>query len=40
MIVIAARDYEPIYYERYIDMHNKSSNLQQATKDKLSKLRL
>ena len=40
-ILAAARDYEPIYYERYmIDMHNKSSNLQQATKDKLSKLRL
>jgi Domain of unknown function (DUF5078) len=40
-ILAAARDYEPIYYERYmIDMHNNSSNLQQATRDKPSKLRL
>jgi hypothetical protein len=32
----AARDYDPVYYERYkIDMHNKPADIQQATKDKI-----
>lgn len=35
-LLAAARDYEPIYYERYmIDMHNKPEDIQQATKDKI-----
>jgi hypothetical protein len=35
-LLAAARDYEPVYYERYmIDMHNKPPNIQQATKDKI-----
>jgi Domain of unknown function (DUF5078) len=35
-LLAAARDYAPVYYERYmIDMHNKPPNIQQATKDKL-----
>jgi hypothetical protein len=33
-ILAAARDYEPIYYERYIiDKHNKSPEVQQAAID-------
>jgi Domain of unknown function (DUF5078) len=33
-LLAAARDYKPVYYERYmIDMHNKPPNIQQATKD-------
>jgi Domain of unknown function (DUF5078) len=33
-ILAAARDYEPIYYERYIiDKHNKSPQVQQAAID-------
>jgi hypothetical protein len=33
-ILAAARDYEPIYYERYIiDKHNKSPQVQQAAVD-------
>jgi Domain of unknown function (DUF5078) len=33
-ILAAARDYEPIYYERYmIDKHNKSRQVQQAAVD-------
>jgi Domain of unknown function (DUF5078) len=35
-LLAAARDYAPVYYERYmIDMHNKPPNIQQATKDKV-----
>ena len=35
-ILAAARDYEPIYYERYmIDMHNHPPDIQQATRDKI-----
>ena len=35
-LLAAARDYAPVYYERYmIDMHNKPPNVQQATKDKI-----
>jgi Domain of unknown function (DUF5078) len=35
-LLAAARDYEPIYYERYmIDMHNKPPDVQQATQDKI-----
>ena len=33
-LLAAARDYEPIYYERYmIDMHNKPAQTQQAAQD-------
>ena len=33
-LLAAARDDEPIYYERYmIDMHNKPPNVQQSAKD-------
>ncbi len=33
-LLAAARDYEPIYYERYmIDMHNKPADVQQSAKD-------
>jgi hypothetical protein len=35
-LLAAARDYEPVYYERYmIDMHNKPPNIQQSTRDKI-----
>jgi hypothetical protein len=35
-LLAAARDYAPVYYERYmIDMHSKPPNFQQATKDKV-----
>jgi Domain of unknown function (DUF5078) len=35
-ILAATRDTSPIYYERYmIDMHNKSPDVQQATKDRI-----
>jgi hypothetical protein len=35
-LLAAARDYKPVYYERYmIDMHNKPLDIQQATKDKI-----
>jgi len=35
-LLAAARDYEPVYYERYmIDMHNHPDDIQQATKDKI-----
>jgi Domain of unknown function (DUF5078) len=35
-LLAAARDYEPIYFERYmIDMHNKPEDIQQSTKDKI-----
>jgi hypothetical protein len=35
-LLAAARDYEPVYYERYmIDMHNKPPNIQRATEDKI-----
>jgi Domain of unknown function (DUF5078) len=35
-LLAPARDYKPVYYERYmIDMHNKPSDIQQATKDKV-----
>ena len=35
-LLAAARDYAPVYYERYmIDMHNKAPNIQQATRDKI-----
>jgi Domain of unknown function (DUF5078) len=35
-LLAAARDYDPVYYERYmIDMHNKPADIQQATKDKI-----
>ncbi|CAM4473455.1 hypothetical protein MB901379_01077 [Mycobacterium basiliense] len=34
-VLAAARDYAPVYYQRYIiDMHNKAADIQQATKDK------
>jgi hypothetical protein len=34
-ILAAARDFEPIYYERYmIDMHNKSPDVQKAAIDR------
>jgi hypothetical protein len=35
-LLAAARDYDPVYYERYmIDIHNKPADIQQATKDKI-----
>jgi hypothetical protein len=35
-IMAAARDVEPVYYERYmIDYNNKPPNVQQATRDKM-----
>jgi hypothetical protein len=35
-IMAAARDVEPVYYERYmIDYNNKSPDVQQATRDKM-----
>ena len=35
-LLAAARDYAPVYYERYmIDLHNKPPNVQQATDDKI-----
>jgi len=35
-LLAAARDYAPVYYERYaIDLHNKPHSIQQATKDKI-----
>jgi hypothetical protein len=35
-LLASARDYDPVYYERYmIDMHNKPADIQQATKDKI-----
>jgi len=35
-LLAAARDYEPVYYERYmIDMHNHPYDIQQATRDKI-----
>lgn len=35
-MLAASRDLSPVYYERYmIDYHNKSSEIQQATKDKM-----
>jgi hypothetical protein len=35
-LLAAARDFEPVYYERYmIDMHNHPDDIQQATKDKI-----
>jgi Domain of unknown function (DUF5078) len=35
-LLAAARDYEPVYYERYmIDMHNHPPDIQQGTKDKI-----
>src|SRR5271156_3179331 len=34
-ILAAARDFEPVYYQRYmIDMHNKSPDVQQAAIDR------
>jgi hypothetical protein len=34
-LLAAARDYVPVYYERYmIDMHNRPTNVQQGIKDK------
>ncbi len=35
-LLAAARDYRPVYYERYmIDMHNKPADIQKATIDKV-----
>lgn len=35
-LLAASRDLSPVYYERYmIDYHNKSPQIQQATKDKM-----
>lgn len=35
-ILAAARDYRPIYYERYmIDYHNKSPQIEQAAQDRI-----